>query len=162
MEPMQTAVVALALIALVLYRQMKTRIATGYGLRYLALALVTVGLLSGGLLDMRHLALSAALLLVEVASAVAFGAVRARTVRVWRDDAGVPWSRGTGWTLLGWLASLAARAALFGAGYALGLTSAPTAVLFFAGLTVGAQSLFVARRARALPTPASPAVRVRL
>ncbi|MFC7643037.1 hypothetical protein ACFQX6_20735 [Streptosporangium lutulentum] len=93
------------------------------------------------------------LLIVEAALAVAFGVVRAATVRVWRDETGAAWSRATGWTLVGWLASLATRVALLGVGPALGLdlAFAPTALLFFVGLTIGAQSLFVARRARALP-----------
>ena len=85
---------------------------------------------------------------------MAFGIVRAATVRVWRDEMGVPWSRATGWTLLGWLASVAARFALLGVGPALGLDLAftPTALLVFVGLTIGAQvPLFVARRAHALP-----------
>ncbi|WP_406313844.1 hypothetical protein OHA77_36865 [Streptosporangium sp. NBC_01639] len=156
MDPMQIAAVAVVLTAYVLYRQMKTRVATGYGLRLLALFMIAIGLLSGGLVDPRHLALSLALLAVEVACAVAFGFLRASTVRIWRDEAGVLWSKGTGRTLLGWLASLLTRVALLGAGYALGLVSVPTALLVFMGLTVGVQSFSVARRARALPS--SPAV----
>ncbi|MEV6864221.1 hypothetical protein AB0M44_24840 [Streptosporangium subroseum] len=162
MDPIQTAALAIVPTVFVLYRQMKTRIATGYGLRYTAIAMIAIGLLSGGLVDPHNLALSVTLLVVEAALAVAFGIVRAATVRVWRDETGVPWSRATGWTLVGWLASLATRFALLGTGPLLGLDLAftPTALLVFVGLTIGAQSLFVARRAHALPLAPSPATPV--
>lgn len=130
-NPLSTAAVIVLVVAFVLYRQMMTRVATRTGLLWLALFMMVAGVASGALADPRHLPLSLLLLAVEAACAVAFGVLRASTVRVWRDETGVPWSRGTGWTLLGWLASAAARVALFGAGHALGLASAPTAILFF-------------------------------
>ncbi|MFF0311696.1 hypothetical protein ACFYSC_30025 [Streptosporangium sp. NPDC004379] len=150
-NPLSTAAVIVLVIAFVLYRQMMTRVATRTGLLWLALFMMVAGAASGGLVDPRRLPLSLLLLAVDVACAVAFGVLRASTVRVWRDGKGTPWSKGTRWTLLGWLASAVARVALLGAGHALGLASAPTAILFFMGVTIGVQSLLVARRARALP-----------
>ncbi|MER7133967.1 hypothetical protein [Streptosporangium saharense] len=150
MEPLQTAVFSLVVLAFVVYRQMRTRPALGRGLLVFGLVLTVVGVYGGGPFDMGLSVLGGAVVAVEVAMALAFGALRARTVRVWRDADGVAWSRGTGWTLLAWLVSFAARAALFAAGSALGLTSRPTAALVFAGLTVAAQAVLVARRGRAL------------
>ncbi|MFC4588692.1 hypothetical protein [Sphaerisporangium corydalis] len=162
MDPLQTAALAIVVTVLIVYRQMRTRRAAGQGLLYFALALIAVGLLSGGLVGTHDVPLSVGFLVVELAFAVGFGAVRARTVRVWRDRAGVAWAKGTVWTLAGWLASLIARIGLYAAGRGLGLDTAPTSVLLFVGVTIGVQALLVARRARDLPaervsTPSVPA-----
>ncbi|MET8146666.1 hypothetical protein ABZU32_40725 [Sphaerisporangium sp. NPDC005288] len=138
-------------VALVVYRQMRTRTVKAHGLHYFASIMIVVGLVSGGLVTTANLAPSVAMLVVELASAVAFGFVRARTIVVWRDGNGLAWCRGTPWTLLGWLASVLTRVALLAAGHALGLVEAPTALLFFMGVTIGFQEFLVARRARAVP-----------
>ncbi|MET8162605.1 hypothetical protein ABZT47_40160 [Sphaerisporangium sp. NPDC005289] len=138
-------------VALVVYRQMRTRMVKAHGLHYFAMIMIVVGLVSGGLVTATNLALSVAMLVVELASAVAFGFVRARTMVVWRDENGLAWCKGTAWTLLGWLASALTRVALLAAGHALGLVEAPTALLFFMGVTIGCQEFLVARRARTMP-----------
>lgn len=166
MESLQIAALSLVVLAFVVYRQMRTRPTQGRGLLVFGLVLTAVGVYGGGLFAMGFSVLGIAVVAVEVVMALAFGALRARTVRVWRDVDGVAWSRGTGWTLLAWLVSFAARLALFAAGGALGLTYRPTAALVFAGLTVAAQAVLVARRGRALTgggavparVPASPQV----
>ncbi|GAA3214557.1 hypothetical protein [Nonomuraea helvata] len=139
------------LVALfVVYRQMKTRPTAKRGLLYTAAVMSVVGVVTGGLIDARHLALSIGLLLVEAVIAVALGVWRATTVRVWLDESGTAWSKATGWTLLAWLVSIAVRVGLYFAGQALGLTSSPTGILLFVGLTIGAQAYLVAQRGRAL------------
>ncbi|MFF0578102.1 hypothetical protein [Streptosporangium saharense] len=166
MEPLQIAALSLLVLALVVYRQMRTRPARSRGLLVFGLVLTVAGVYGGGLFDMGFSVLGVAVVAVEVAMALAFGALRAWTVRVWRDADGVAWSRGTGWTLLAWLVSFAARLALFAAGGALGLAYRPAAALVFAGLTVAAQAVLVARRGRVLPgagavpawVPAAPQV----
>ncbi|WP_248962035.1 hypothetical protein [Sphaerisporangium perillae] len=158
MNPIETAPLAIAVTAFVVYRQMRIRVATGYGLQIFALIMIAVGLLSGGLIDTRDLALSVALMAVDLACAVAFGFLRAATVRVWRDEKGVTWCGGTVWTLLGWLASMVARIALYVVGRAFGMAPAPTAMLLFVGVTIGAQALLVARRARALSASGAASV----
>ncbi|MEV4109148.1 hypothetical protein [Nonomuraea sp. NPDC049695] len=134
----------------VVYRQMKTRPTAKRGLLYTAAAMSVVGVVTGGLIDARHLALSIGLLLVAAVVAVALGVWRATTVRVWLDESGAAWSKATGWTLLAWLVSIAVRVGLYFAGQALGLTSSPTGILLFVGLTIGAQAYLVAQRGRAL------------
>ncbi|WP_214415302.1 hypothetical protein [Sphaerisporangium fuscum] len=161
MDRTQTVLAVLAVIAFVVYRQFKTRQATGYGLRYFALAMIVAGLASGGLVVKENLLLGVALLAVELVVAVGFGVLRARTVRVWRDEDGVLWSRGTGWTMLGWLASVLARVGIYAVGQALGLPQPPTTMLVFMGVTVGTQAFVVARRARALPATVVGPDRVR-
>lgn len=151
MEPQQIALMSVAVVVFVVYRQMMTRPTERRGILYFSGLMILAGLSGGGLVDTRHLALGALMLIAELAFAVGFGMLRASTVRVWRDPAGTAWSKGTGWTLVAWLASLASRIALFGAGYALGLASAPMTVLLFVGVTIAVQSLLVTRRGRALP-----------
>ncbi|MFC7643036.1 hypothetical protein ACFQX6_20730 [Streptosporangium lutulentum] len=48
MDPIQIAALTLVLTVFVLYRQMKTRLVSGHGLRYTAIAMIAIGLLSGG------------------------------------------------------------------------------------------------------------------
>ncbi|WP_067129827.1 hypothetical protein [Microtetraspora malaysiensis] len=158
MESTQIAALSVAVVLFVVYRQMMTRRTERRGLFVFAGVMMLVGLAGGGVVDIRHPALGVLMLIVELAVAVGFGFLRAATVRVWRDEAGVTWSRGTCWTAAAWLASLASRVALLGAGYALGLSPAPTSVLLFVGLTIAVQSVVVTLRARTLPrVPARPA-----
>ncbi|MGI5485919.1 hypothetical protein [Microtetraspora malaysiensis] len=158
MESTQIAVLSVAVVLFVVYRQMMTRRIERRGILVFAGVMMLVGLAGGGVVDTRHPALGVLMLVVELAVAVGFGFLRAATVRVWRDEAGMTWSRGTGWTAAAWLASLTSRVALFGAGYGLGLAPAPTSVLLFVGLTIAVQSVAVTLRARPLPrVPARPA-----
>ncbi|GLW06861.1 hypothetical protein Misp01_19910 [Microtetraspora sp. NBRC 13810] len=147
-------VLVLAAVVFVLYRQMRVRTVNAPGMRVVALAMIAIGLTSGGVIDPAHVALSVVLLAVECVAAVGFGAVRAATIRIWRDEAGVLWSQGTAWTLAGWAGSFLTRLALLGVAHVLGLVTAPTSILLFVGMTIGAQALLVARRARALPARA--------
>ncbi|MEV1239854.1 hypothetical protein [Nonomuraea sp. NPDC049750] len=150
MDPLLSALLIPAVVIFVVYRQMMTRPTARNGIVYVSAALVALGLLTGGLIDTTQLALSLALVAVEAIAAVVFGAVRAATVRVWMDEAGVTWSKATPLTLLAWLASVASRVGLYFAGTALGLGVSTSGILFFVGLTIGAQALLVARRGRAL------------
>ncbi|MBF8192293.1 hypothetical protein ITP53_42750 [Nonomuraea sp. K274] len=150
MEPIQISLLILLVTAFVIYRQLRVRPTAGSAVLYTAAIMIGIGVVSGGLIDDRHLAVSVAMLLVEAGSAVALGAWRAATVRVWMDDSGVTWSKATGWTMLVWLASIASRVGLYFAGDYLGLTLSTGGILLFVGLTLGAQSYLVARRGRAL------------
>ncbi|MEV6156629.1 hypothetical protein AB0L53_40425 [Nonomuraea sp. NPDC052129] len=150
MDPLLSALLIPAVVIFVVYRQMMTRPTARNGIVYVSAALVALGLLTGGLIDTTQLALSLALVAVEAIAAVVFGAIRAATVRVWMDEAGVTWSKATPLTLLAWLASVASRVGLYFAGTALGLNASTSGILFFVGLTIGAQALLVARRGRAL------------
>ncbi|WP_433439817.1 hypothetical protein [Nonomuraea sp. CA-141351] len=150
MEYMPISLLVLFAVVFVVYRQMQTRPTANRGILYTAGVMIVVGAVTGGLIDSRYLVLSLGLLLVEAVVAVALGVWRAATVRVWLDGSGVAWSRATGWTLLAWLASIATRVGLYFAGQALGLTSSPSGILLFVGLTIGAQAYLVARRGSAL------------
>ncbi|MEU0567053.1 hypothetical protein ABZ297_16935 [Nonomuraea sp. NPDC005983] len=150
MDPILAPALILLAVAFVVYRQMMTRPTARSGLVYVAGAMIVLGLVNGALIDTRHLTISITLLVVESVAAVALGAVRAATVRVWMDAAGVTWSKATGWTMLAWAGSVVARVGLYYAGTLFGLASSTNGILFFMGLTVGVQALLVAWRGQAL------------
>lgn len=137
-------------LAYAIYRQFKTRPAHRSAVLYISLALIVYGVAAGGVLDNDHLGASVFMLAVEVVTAVGLGILRAMTVRIWADDKGAAWSKGTGWTLLAWLGSIAVRVAEQLAGGAMGLTVAVGGIMVFVGLTLATQSLVVSARARAL------------
>ncbi|MBP2704785.1 hypothetical protein JOL79_13275 [Microbispora sp. RL4-1S] len=147
-------VLIVAAVAFVIYRQTATRPTERRGALYVCAAMVLYSIAGGGLVDPRHTALSVGLLAAELILAVALGAVRALTVRVWRDETGVAWARGTAWTFAAWAGSIAARVVLYALGQAAGVNQPTNALFFFVGITLGTQALLVARRGRALPAPA--------
>ncbi|SDG95538.1 hypothetical protein [Nonomuraea jiangxiensis] len=150
MEQLQISLLVLLAIAFVIYRQLQARPTGRPVILITSGVMIVAGLVLGGLFDSRHVAVSVALLLVEAAASVALGMWRASTVRVWLDGSGVAWSKATGWTLVGWLASIATRLVLLYAGNLLGLSPSTGGILLFVGITIGVQSYLVARRGRAL------------
>lgn len=154
MSPEAATIAVPAVVLLVGWRQLTTRRVDRPAILILAVALAVLGLASG-VLDTAHLPLSVAMLVIDLAFAAGAGVVRAASVRVWRDGHGVAWSRGTWWTVLLWIGSIAGRVGLYGIGAALGLHAQPTGALLFAGVTVGVQAALVARRGARLATVSS-------
>ncbi|NEA20944.1 DUF1453 domain-containing protein [Actinomadura bangladeshensis] len=150
MNTLDNVLLGLAVLALVLYRQLRTRSVDERRMYGLPLVLGVAAVAQGGLIDRGHPALGACLLAAEAVAAVGLGVLRAVTVRLWREDDGTLWWRGTGWTLAAWLASVAVRAGFAGAGFAAGIKPAAGGVLLFLAVTLLAQSLVVVRRAHEL------------
>ncbi|MER7543426.1 hypothetical protein ABTW95_10530 [Spirillospora sp. NPDC127506] len=148
MNTLDNVLLAVAVVALVLYRQLRTCSVDERRMYTVPLVLAVVALAQGGLIDRGHLALSAALVAGEAVAAVGLGVLRAVTIRVWRAGDGTLWRRGTGWTLAAWLVSIAIRAAFVAAGYAAGIKPAAGGVLLFLAVTLLVQGLVVGRRAR--------------
>jgi hypothetical protein len=150
MNTLDNALLALAVLALVLYRQLRARPLDERRAYAVPLVLAVVALAQGGLIDKVHPALSVVLLAVEAVAAVGLGVMRAVTVRVWREGDGTLWRRGTAWTLAAWVVSIAVRAAFIGAGSAAGVTFATGGVLLFLSASLLVQNLVVSVRARRL------------
>jgi putative effector of murein hydrolase LrgA (UPF0299 family) len=104
-------VIGIAVLALLIYRQLRTRPVNASGLRILAILaiLAVVGVVEttqylqknhGG--TVTYAAIGGSLALAAI-----FGALRAATVRIWLKD-GQPWSRGSGLTASLWIVALAA------------------------------------------------------
>jgi FtsH-binding integral membrane protein len=148
MDMLLNVLIALAVLALVLYRQLSARRVDDTRTSYrMPLLLGVVGIAQGGIVDMGHPALSVVLLAAEAVAAVAFGALRAATMRVWRDETNALWRKGTGWTLAAWLLSIASRVGLIALAHVLGVRQGTGGLLLFFGLTLLAQNAIVAWRA---------------
>ena len=153
-------ILGLAVLALLIYRQLAARPVNASALRLIAI-LVIIGLIQtyqflskGHDHPLTFAALGGSLVLAAI-----FGALRAGTVRVWLQD-GQAWSQGNWVTAVLWVASLVAHLGydvlvVHGPG-ARGLGTA-TIVLYLA-VTLGFQRVLVLRRAHRLQLagPAAP------
>lgn len=153
-------ILGLAVLALLIYRQLAARPVNASALRLIAILLI-IGLIQtyqflskGHDHPLTFAALGGSLVLAAI-----FGALRAGTVRVWLQD-GQAWSQGNWVTAVLWIASLVAHLGydvlvVHGPG-AQGLGTA-TIVLYLA-VTLGFQRVLVFRRAHRLQLagPAAP------
>jgi UDP-N-acetylmuramyl pentapeptide phosphotransferase/UDP-N-acetylglucosamine-1-phosphate transferase len=100
-------VIGLAVLALLIYRQLRTRPVNASGLRIVAIIGV-IGLVETYQFLQQHHAgtVTYAALLGSLALAAGFGILRAVTVRIWLQ-AGQPWSRGSWITAALWIVALA-------------------------------------------------------
>jgi hypothetical protein len=102
-------VLGLAVLALLIWRQLSTRPVNASGLR-LTVILLAVGLLeTGQFLSKNHAGtLTYAAIVGSLLIAALFGALRAATVRIWAAS-GQAWSKGNWLTALLWIAAVAAH-----------------------------------------------------
>jgi hypothetical protein len=150
MDQIQTALLVVALVAFVLYKQLQTRQVSAERAYTLPGIMMIIGVVQGGLYDRTHPAASVALLAAGVVSALGLGAVRATTMKIWQDERGARWRRGTPLTLAAWVLSVAVRVGLIGIGYWAGMKAETGGLLLFLGLTLLAQNAVVAWRAQRL------------
>ncbi|GAA1272702.1 hypothetical protein Psi02_05850 [Planotetraspora silvatica] len=150
---------ALAVLALSIYRQMRTRpVGEGRAL-VLPLVLIALGAAQGHLVDGDHAALSIWLLAGELVVGVVLGLVRAYTMRIWRDESGRLWRRGTPWTIAAWIVAIATRAGFVAAGISAGVALETGSILIFFGLSLVVQAVAVVARARSTAPPAAATVK---
>ncbi|HZE40583.1 MAG TPA: hypothetical protein VE172_17410 [Stackebrandtia sp.] len=158
MTEIQYGLIGLIVVGLIIYRQLQPRRVNNPTMYYIAGFMILLGITSGGLVDPHHLGLSIVLLVIELVMAAALGMARAASVKLWTDDKGVAWSRGTWRTAVMWLVSMATRIVMLLTGeFVWHVHTSSQSVLIFVGLTIGVQGLVVARRsALASREPASP------
>lgn len=143
-------VLGLAVLALLIYRQLRTRPVNASGLRVIAV-LAVVGLVEASeFLQNNHGgAVPYAAIGGSLVLAVIFGALRAATVRSWLQDA-QPWSKGSGLTASLWIvAAHLGYDALVEHGHAERGLGAATVVLYLA-ISLGIQRGIVQSRAHRL------------
>ena len=156
-------IIGVAVLALLIYRQLRTRPVNASGLRIVAIIGV-IGLLETYQFMQHHHAgtVTYAALLGSLVLAAVFGVLRALTVRLWLKD-GQPWSRGSWITASLWIAALAAHLGYDAlvAGRSQDNVGDATIVLYLA-VSLGIQRLIVQQRAQRLqsgipehPYPAS-------
>jgi hypothetical protein len=148
-------VIGVAVVALLIVRQMSTRRVREDSAVRLVLILGVIGVVQMVDAAKGHTLPSRAVLVVVVGLllAVVFGAVRAVTVRIWRDPSGIAWRRGTPWTAALWVVSLAAH---FGLDALAGDSSVAksfvsASILLYLALTLGVQREVLRARAAHLP-----------
>ncbi|UJB44404.1 DUF1453 domain-containing protein [Streptomyces sp. A1-5] len=115
--------VLVAIVAIVFARQFTAQRVTSEGRkRWLMPAiLVFLALRQPGLLDPAHRAASVALLLATLLIGLVSGAAWAWTTRLWTDENGAVWTKGT-WAAAGvWLGGIALRLGLMGVAAVLGV-----------------------------------------
>ncbi|ADD42709.1 hypothetical protein [Stackebrandtia nassauensis] len=155
MIPILIGLVIAALVIVILIRRFGTR-KVGSPTRMFVLppVLAVVGILQGDLIDGHHPLLSEVLLGVGVVAALALGTGLGYTLRLWRDDTGVVWSRGTRLTIAMLVATIAVRLGLMATGFALDVATGTGAIFMFVAAWLLAQNTVITRRVRTIPAPA--------
>ncbi|MFE3603476.1 DUF1453 domain-containing protein [Streptomyces sp. NPDC059096] len=158
MSSLINVVLIAAVVALVVVRQARPRrVATGGRGMFVAPAvLVLFSLRQPGLLDADDRALSLVLLAAELVVGVAMGVGWARTSRLWADENGTVWSKGTRATLVVWVAGIAVRLGLMGVGALLGVHQGSGALMLALASSVLVRGVLLARRAPTAAVPGGP------
>ncbi|GAA2749039.1 DUF1453 domain-containing protein [Kitasatospora cinereorecta] len=154
MTALANVLIALVVVALVVSRQLKARrLDTERRFWLLPVILAAVALRDPTLIDHGHRTTAAVLLGGSLVTTVAMGCVWGWTVRLWRDEAGALWSKGTRATLFAWLGVIAVRIGWYGAGAALHVHQSSDALLLsLAGLLL-VRGLVVNWRAQNVERP---------
>ncbi|MCQ4207600.1 DUF1453 domain-containing protein [Streptomyces longispororuber] len=122
MSGLPTALVIVAVVALVLVRQFRTeRLSQDRKWWLLPAILAVLAVKDGSLTDPHHVATSVVLLTVELLVSVGIGIGWGLTTRVWADEHGDVWTKGTLATAGAWLGGIAARGSVVGIGLAMGV-----------------------------------------
>ncbi|GAB2861476.1 DUF1453 family protein [Actinoallomurus bryophytorum] len=150
-----TGLIVAAVIVFVIARRFTRRRVDERRLLVIPLVIGGIGIAQGGAVDPHHAALSAGLLAAEIVAALLLGLGLGATMHIWREPSGGLWSRGT-WATFGiFLASIAVRSGLFGAGYAAGVRPGSGAILISVAAWLLAQNAVIAWRSRELQTRVS-------
>ena len=158
MSSVENIALIVLVVAWVVARQFQARQFSGNARRMLILpaVLAFLGLRAHNLLDPHHQATAAALLIVGVVVEVGMGVVWGFTTRIWRDENGTIWAKGTKATAFAWVGMLLVRVGLIALGSALGVASGEGAILLSLAALLLVRSAVVTWRAREI----SPAYRV--
>ncbi|MDH6127759.1 CcdC protein domain-containing protein [Kitasatospora sp. GP82] len=154
MPALANALIALAVIALVVSRQLRAqRLDTERRFWLLPAILAVIALRDPKLIDSTHQTESVALLVASVIVVLAMGSVWGWTVRIWRDGDGALWAQGTKATIAAWGAMIALRIGLYGLGSALHVHQSTNALLLTLGALLLVRGVVVNWRARSLEQP---------
>jgi uncharacterized membrane protein YsdA (DUF1294 family) len=150
-----TGLIVVVVIVFVIARRFTRRRVDERRLLVIPLVIGGIGIAQGGAIDPHHTGLSAGLLVAEIVAALLLGLGLGATMHIWREPSGGLWSRGT-WATFGvFLASVAVRGGLFGAGYAAGVRPGNGTILISVAAWLLAQNAVIAWRSRELQTRVS-------
>ncbi|MFD9423334.1 MULTISPECIES: DUF1453 domain-containing protein [unclassified Streptomyces] len=149
MSGLFNVLVIVAVIALVVVRQFSARrIAEDKRWWLLPGVLLVLSVREKGLTDPRHEVLSLVILGAGLLVGLVTGAGWGWTARLWREQDGTLWSRGTGATVFVWTGGVALRAALAGGALLLGIHQGTAALLAALAMTLFARGGVLTWRAR--------------
>ncbi len=151
MSGMVNALVILAVIGVVIARQLTPR-QVGSGRWWLIPAVLVVLAIrdGGGLIDAHHQDAAVALLGAELIVGALMGLLWATTTRVWTDAEGKAWAQGTKASIGVWLLGIAARIGLYGIARAAGVHQSSATVLLAVAATLLIRQGVLIWRARAV------------
>ncbi|WP_018535958.1 MULTISPECIES: hypothetical protein [unclassified Streptomyces] len=133
--------VIVAVVVLVLVRQFRTeRLSMDRKWWLLPLILGFVAVKDGSLADPQHMAESGVLLGIELLVSLGTGIGWAFTTRIWADEYGDVWTKGTVATAGAWAGGIAARAAVVGVGLAMGVHLGSSSLMLGIALSLLARS----------------------
>ncbi|MEC3997587.1 DUF1453 domain-containing protein [Actinacidiphila sp. DG2A-62] len=149
MSGLGNAVVIVAVIGLVIARQMRPRrIRAGGRWWLLPAVLVVLAVRDGGVVDSAHRSTSIGMLAAELAVAVVMGFGWAFTTRMWTEGDGSVWTQGTKAALGVWVVGIAVRVALYGIAAAMGVHQHSGSVLLAVAATLLIRSGVLMARAQ--------------
>ncbi|GAA1078840.1 MULTISPECIES: DUF1453 domain-containing protein [Kitasatospora] len=127
--------VALAVVALVVTRQMKARlIETGGRFWLVPLVLAVVALRDPALIDRDHRVAAVAVLAGSLLTVLAMGCVWGWTVRLWQEADGTVWAKGTRATVAAWVGMIVLRIGWYALGGALHVHQSTAVLLLSLGV----------------------------
>lgn len=151
MSGLANALVIIAVIGLVLARQLKPRkVADGNRWWLLPAVLAFMALREPGLIDQGHRAEAIGLLCAELLVGVGMGAVWAWTSRMWTDKDGEVWVRGTKATAAAWLGCVVLRVGLYALAAVAGVHQDSGSLMLAIAATLLIRTGVVLRRAQSL------------
>jgi hypothetical protein len=122
MSGLVNALVIVAVIGVVIARQLRPRQVTAGGRWWVVPAvLVVLAVRDGGLVDGAHRDTSMVLLAAELAVGAVMGIAWAGTTRMWTGENGTVWAQGTKATITVWVLGIAIRAGLYAGAAAMGV-----------------------------------------
>lgn len=158
MSGLVNAVVILAVVGVVIARQLRPRKVAAGGRWWLIPAVMAVlAVRDGGIIDSGHQEASTVMLAAEMLVGAAMGVVWATTTRIWTEPDGSVWAQGTRATIGVWVAGIAIRVGLYGGAAAMGVHQHTGSVLLAVAVTLLIRSGVLLWRAQSL-APSYPAV----
>lgn len=150
MSGLVNAVVIVAVIGIVIARQLRPR-QVGSGRWWLIPGvLIVLAVRDGGLIDAHHPDAAAALFVAELVVGLAMGVVWATTTRMWTKPDGTVWAQGTKATLAVWVLGIAVRVGLYAIAAAEDVHQSSGSVLLAVAVTLLIRTGVLIRRARSL------------
>lgn len=148
MSGLTNVLVILAVVGLVIARQLRPRVVGGGRWWVIPGLLVVLAIRGGGnLIDPHHRDAAVALLAAELVVGAVMGAVWAATTRMWTEPDGKVWMQGTKATIAVWVLGIAVRVGLYAIAAARGIHQDSSSVMLAVAATLLIRAGMLAWRA---------------